>query len=402
MIEKIDGDVLLGFDLRSYNDGRNPYGDADNSIDKAWVRGIDHYRDYVQNRTGAAGHGRVLDLLCGFGRWTPFLAECNDEVVGIDVLEGCTKIASGICRDLGLDNVSVETGDVLKTKAFPDGHFDYVWMWSALQYVHRGETLAEVFRILKPGGHLYVGAYNGPGLMIDHVLNGARGAGVDTGASKWALGSLKHGELWNGNPNFLSPGGADRLLPAFGFECIAASEEGGLSLAEEGNEFTDFAGRKNELGLSKTVEFIARKPESAVDTESYLLRLLAGKPAEQNDALVMLREPGIISVEGMLPWLDHDNERVRENAATALASRGNAAVAPLQEALQDASAANRTAIEALISRITNAAGNAEAAAASGAASAPPEGASAPPASGDLAARAMRAGKQTVKRILGRQ
>jgi len=257
---QIDEAELLSLDLLRLNNGRRPYPEGDLSFERAFARGIDFYRNLVVNRVGFTGAERVLDLLCGYGRWSLFLAEQNQHVVGIDVLEDCTRLATNLCRHFGFNNTEFLTGDVSLTGRFPDNHFDCVWMWSAMQYVERGAVLAEVFRILKPGGRLYVGNYNGPGLMVDHLINGARRGAIDQGAAQWALNSLVRGEESDGNPNYLSPNQAESVLARYGLRLVVACEEGRLDLSVPDHLRKDAKPRLTELGLVRTIEFLAEKP----------------------------------------------------------------------------------------------------------------------------------------------
>jgi ubiquinone/menaquinone biosynthesis C-methylase UbiE len=72
----------------------------------------------------AAGRRRVLDIGCGLGRHTIYLAARGFEVVGVDnasaALAGCRQRLS----EAGLEAVLVEAE--MTESAFPDGSFDGV------------------------------------------------------------------------------------------------------------------------------------------------------------------------------------------------------------------------------------------------------------------------------------
>jgi ubiquinone/menaquinone biosynthesis C-methylase UbiE len=97
---------------------------------------------------------RLLDCGCGPGSITLDLAEALDqgEVIGIDhhaeVLEHGRRAAD----ERGLTNVLFEVGDIYDLQ-LEDGSFDAVWTSSVMQWLAEpAKALAEIYRVLKPGG----------------------------------------------------------------------------------------------------------------------------------------------------------------------------------------------------------------------------------------------------------
>lgn len=215
---------LKALDLTSFNGGVNPYPKGDKSLERTFSWPIERYRRTISEVVGATG-GRVLDLLCGAGRWSVFLAEQNTEVLGIDHLPGCTRIADGLCKHFGFSNAEFEAGDVSYISKLPSESFDTVWIYSALQYVERENTLNECYRLLKPGGKLFVGNYNSYGLMLEHVIKGVEGRKINEGSSQWALDALQRGEQADGLPSFISPEGASAMCARFGFRLVMAKSD---------------------------------------------------------------------------------------------------------------------------------------------------------------------------------
>jgi 2-polyprenyl-3-methyl-5-hydroxy-6-metoxy-1,4-benzoquinol methylase len=98
--------------------------------------------------------GRVLDIGCGRGLLLKQFKQRGWEVQGTELDDKSAAYPRDV---LGLP---VKTGELLEMN-FPDEHFDAVVMWHVLEHVPTVSTLmAEVSRILKPGGIFLVGVPN--------------------------------------------------------------------------------------------------------------------------------------------------------------------------------------------------------------------------------------------------
>ncbi|HYV48478.1 MAG TPA: methyltransferase domain-containing protein [Myxococcaceae bacterium] len=106
-------------------------------------------------RLGLAEGARVLDVGCGTGRLAHWIAErvgTTGAVTGIDPLEERIHVA----RARG-GNVRFEVGQAGDLRAFEDASFDAVCMSSVFHWVaDKAKALAEVRRVLRPGGRLGV------------------------------------------------------------------------------------------------------------------------------------------------------------------------------------------------------------------------------------------------------
>ncbi|MEO1388421.1 MAG: bifunctional 2-polyprenyl-6-hydroxyphenol methylase/3-demethylubiquinol 3-O-methyltransferase UbiG [Cyanobacteria bacterium J06634_6] len=94
---------------------------------------------------------RVLDVGCGGGFTCEFLARRGAKVTGIDQSMACIKAASNHAIETGL------TIDYQQSQAeqlpFDDALFDVVICVDVLEHVESpSQTLAEISRVLKPGG----------------------------------------------------------------------------------------------------------------------------------------------------------------------------------------------------------------------------------------------------------
>jgi SAM-dependent methyltransferase len=270
-------------DLRQFMAGPSPYGPEDQSLDRAFSLGRTVMRDLVCERVRFV-QGRVLDLLSGAGRWLPFLADANEEVVAIERLDAGNLIARNLCAHFGFDNVRFAPGDITEIEGFSDTFFDYVWMWSGLQYVERAYALKQIRRVLKPGGRVFIGAYNATGLMVEHVLSGAESGTVFDGAAQWALSALARGSQNDGNPNFIDIEGCSEMCERFGLSMVASAPQSYLDLREDDGKLSNWQDATKVGRYFRTVEFVAqRKPDDggpderrSESTVRRMVRRLAG------------------------------------------------------------------------------------------------------------------------------
>ena len=97
---------------------------------------------------------RVLDFGCGPGSISVGLASAVDpgEFHGVDMEESQIELARAAAKAGGHDNATFHTGDVTALP-FEDSYFDAAHCHAVLMHVPDTEgTLAEVKRVLKPGG----------------------------------------------------------------------------------------------------------------------------------------------------------------------------------------------------------------------------------------------------------
>ncbi|GED69454.1 hypothetical protein BRE01_31560 [Brevibacillus reuszeri] len=100
----------------------------------------------------------VLDIGCGGGGKTCYYATFGPKkMIGIDIVPHYAEEGNAFAKEKGLDDVvSFVTGDAANM-SYADDTFDTIIMNDAMEHVGEPEkTLEECFRILKPGGHLYI------------------------------------------------------------------------------------------------------------------------------------------------------------------------------------------------------------------------------------------------------
>lgn len=96
----------------------------------------------------------VLDLACGTGRHTMYLAEKGFNVFGLDISNTAIDITKNRLRESCLKNVTLKQGSMFNIN-FPDNYFDAViCVWSTGHGMKSDvkKNVEEMFRILKKGG----------------------------------------------------------------------------------------------------------------------------------------------------------------------------------------------------------------------------------------------------------
>lgn len=119
-------------------------------IDRLWRRRF--VRRLAKNLPEKAA---VLDLACGTGDLTKALSEKGYQVTGLDISSEMMAIGREKCRYLSpKPNFVLGSAEQIP---FPDDTFDAVTIAFGLRnFDHRARCLAEIRRVLKPGGQLAV------------------------------------------------------------------------------------------------------------------------------------------------------------------------------------------------------------------------------------------------------
>lgn len=150
------------------------------------------------------GRGRLLDFGCGAGYFVEQAACQGWESHGTDL--GAWAEEAAARREVR----NIRAG-YLRDLNFPDCYFDVVHSSQVLEHLENPlEDLAEIRRILRPGGLLYVDVPNYRTLTI----------------------LLGKDDFYQNTPpqhlNYFTPGTLARLLTAANFRCSRLSTEGGL------------------------------------------------------------------------------------------------------------------------------------------------------------------------------
>jgi ubiquinone/menaquinone biosynthesis C-methylase UbiE len=108
-------------------------------------------RSLVRERLAQEGRlGRVVELGCGTGFYTQVLADKADSVVATDASAGMLALAKDRIPAPG---VTFQVEDCQQT-SLPDAAFDTAFISLVIHFCEPARALAEMRRILKPGGTL--------------------------------------------------------------------------------------------------------------------------------------------------------------------------------------------------------------------------------------------------------
>jgi ubiquinone/menaquinone biosynthesis C-methylase UbiE len=153
--------------------------------------------DLVERSAPRPGE-RVLDVACGTGVVARLAAERigTGRVVGLDLNSGMLAVAR-IAAQNGGPKVEWHEASV-DQMPFPNGTFDVILCQLGLQFFpDRARALAEMFRVLTPGGRLALSVFTAiERTPVAHALAGALDRHLAPGAS-----SIKRSEhtLWDGH-----------------------------------------------------------------------------------------------------------------------------------------------------------------------------------------------------------
>ena len=112
----------------------------------------------------------VLEVGCGMGTHASLLIGAGARYTAVDLTERAVHATSRRLELYGLN------GTVIRSDAeelpFPDASFDFVWSWGVIHHSSSTERcLAEITRVLRPGGRLMLMVYYRPSLVY-YLHNG--------------------------------------------------------------------------------------------------------------------------------------------------------------------------------------------------------------------------------------
>jgi ubiquinone/menaquinone biosynthesis C-methylase UbiE len=113
--------------------------------------------------------GRTVEFGCGTGFFTPVLAQLSESVSATDISEKMLDLIREKIK--GLSNIEVVYQNCEKT-SLPPASFDTAFLGLVFQFANGPVTVAEIHRILKPGGKLILAVPTMEGLSLFDKLRG--------------------------------------------------------------------------------------------------------------------------------------------------------------------------------------------------------------------------------------
>ncbi len=103
--------------------------------------------------------GRLLEIGCGMGMDSVRLARCGFQVTALDLTEAALDVARRYAREQAA-HVDFRLGNAERLD-FADESFDAVYSFGVLHHTpHPDKAVAELHRVLKPGGRAFVMLYH--------------------------------------------------------------------------------------------------------------------------------------------------------------------------------------------------------------------------------------------------
>ncbi|KKQ18778.1 MAG: hypothetical protein US31_C0002G0123 [Berkelbacteria bacterium GW2011_GWA1_36_9] len=119
----------------------------------------------------------MLDAGCGAGYWSIAGTYLNKKVYGIDITPKYLAYAKILKSRFKKRNLGLILGKIEKLP-YENNFFDYIISYSVWMFTDKNQSLKEFYRVLKPGGKLYLGSITGPawypGLIIKGLKLGRR------------------------------------------------------------------------------------------------------------------------------------------------------------------------------------------------------------------------------------
>lgn len=106
------------------------------------------------------GDAQLLEIGCGTGQMSLYLARADRLVIGSDLTRGSLRLAAAAARRFGLDQVKFIETD-LRRPGLRSGSFDVVYTSGVLHHTPDPRaSFARIAQLARPGGMIVLGLYN--------------------------------------------------------------------------------------------------------------------------------------------------------------------------------------------------------------------------------------------------
>lgn len=107
-----------------------------------------------------AGDARIVEIGCGTGQMSLYLARADRTVIGADLTRASLKLGAAAAQRFGIDHVRFVETDLMRP-GLKDGAFDIVYAAGVLHHTPDPRAaFARIARLARPGGKIVIGLYN--------------------------------------------------------------------------------------------------------------------------------------------------------------------------------------------------------------------------------------------------
>lgn len=221
--------------------------------ERIYAYGIDYWRDRLRSLGLDWSRCTVLEIGSGNGQWLIAFADAARLVVGVEPWDEIRDFARRKIHEHGRGRLPATlVAGTAEQVPVADESVDLILCAGVFMFVRQEEALAEMSRVLRPGGTLCITA-NGLGYFVMYVLDGLRYrdearlsygiCGLLFSACKWLLARERF------TPTAVTPREMKRRLSQHGLELRRAWPWLAQDLYPQ-----------HHLGLTTNYAFLARKP----------------------------------------------------------------------------------------------------------------------------------------------
>jgi len=140
---------------------QTPFPDYPPGASLSWLRARAERSEFARAFDHAvSGDARILEIGCGTGQMSLYLARAHRLVIGADLTRAALILGSAAARRFGLDQVRFIETDLLRP-GLRDGTFDVVYSSGVLHHTPNPRAaFARLVRLVRPGGMIVLGVYN--------------------------------------------------------------------------------------------------------------------------------------------------------------------------------------------------------------------------------------------------